>query len=213
MDLIQEGNIGLMKAVKEFNPYKEFRLITYATWWIRAYIHNFLMKNFSVVKIGTTQAQRKLFYKLSQEKKKLEALGLSTDIKLLAHNLDVKEAEVAEMEMRLGNKDVSLNAPLGMDSNDTLIDIQPSHDETADVKFEDEDLNKKFKSKVNEFVATLNEKQRTIFYKRLYTNEPLTLQDIADTYKITRERVRQIEAGILKKMREFLGDEAKDYQD
>jgi RNA polymerase sigma-32 factor len=170
------------------------------------------MKNFSVVKIGTTQAQRKLFYKLSQEKKKLEALGLSTDVKMLAHNLDVKEEEVSEMELRLQGKDVSLNAPLGDDGGDTMIDVQPSHEETIDVQMEGDDLKKKFRSKVDGFVKQLKEKERFVFYHRLYTDEPLTLQDIANKYGISRERVRQIESNILKKMRDFLGEEAKDYR-
>ncbi len=208
MDLIQEGNIGLMQAVKEFNPYRGIRLATYASWWIKAYIQNFLIKNWSLVKIGTTQAQRKLFYKLEQERKRLEALGITPEIKLLSENLGVKEKEVTEMTKRLSGRDASLDAPIGHDEGATLLDFQSSHAEDYSTELANRETLTIFKDKLDDFVKTLTGKSLYIFERRIMSDEPMTLQEIGDEFGITRERVRQIEVDVVERLKEYIKQHA-----
>jgi len=208
MDLIQEGNIGLMQAVKEFNPYRGIRLATYASWWIKAYIQNFLIKNWSLVKIGTTQAQRKLFYKLEQERKRLLSLGITPEVKLLSENLGVKEKEVTEMTKRLSGRDASLDAPIGPDEGATLMDFQSTHTEDyADVLANRETL-AIFRDKLDDFVKTLKGKSLYVFERRIMSDEPMTLQEIGDEFGITRERVRQIEVDVIGRLKEYIKQHA-----
>ncbi len=208
LDLIQEGNIGLMKAVKDFNPYKGVRLAHYASWWIKAYIQNYLLKNWSLVKIGTTQAQRKLFYKLDQERRHLEALGITPGTKLLATNLGVKEHEVLEMGQRLSGKDVSLDVPVGESGTSSLIDFYATDATPVVELLEQEEMRRVVLDNLDEFKTTLNEKELQIFDRRIFTEEPVTLQEIGDQYGITRERVRQVEKKILDKLRQFIQTKA-----
>jgi len=205
LDLIQEGNIGLMKAVKDFNPYKG---VHYASWWIKAYIQNYLLKNWSLVKIGTTQAQRKLFYKLDQERRHLEALGITPGTKLLATNLGVKEHEVLEMGQRLSGKDVSLDVPVGESGTSSLIDFYATDATPVVELLEQEEMRRVVLDNLDEFKTTLNEKELQIFDRRIFTEEPVTLQEIGDQYGITRERVRQVEKKILDKLRQFIQTKA-----
>lgn len=209
LDLIQEGNYGLMQAVKKYNPYKGVRLSSYAVWWIRAYILKYIMDNKSQVKIGTTAAQRKLFFNLRKEADKLIAEYEHLDPKLLAERLDVREKDVIEMQMRLGAGDVSLDAPLDSEdsSNSSSRGSLLAEDrEGADNLLEKEQLNSIFGEHINEFKKSLSGRDLEIFNLRLMSESPLTLQEIGDKYGISRERARQLESRILKSLKKFVSE-------
>ena len=213
LDLIQEGNMGLVKAVQEFDPYKDVRLTTYAVWWIRSYIQDAILKNYSLVKIGTTQAQKRLFYRLRQEQRKLEQMGILPQerVKLLASKLDVKEKEVEEMQQRLSANDLSLNAPVteGEDRQriQTLADPSAPPDEVLG-ETEQAEL---FKKVLHEFARSLEGREKVIFHDRLISENPLTLQEIGDKYKITKERARQIEEQIKGKLKDYVSEHYPDF--
>ncbi len=213
MDLVQEGNVGLVQATKKFDPYRGVKFSYYAAYWIRAYILKFIMDNWRLVKIGTTQAQRKLFFSLNKEKKLLEAQGFRPDVKLLAERLNVKESEVVEMSQRMDNWDVSLEAPVRSDSEDEQKSFLPS----GGPGIEDKVAGRQMRERLGKVLAAvddrLNDKERMILQTRLLTDEPKTLQTIADEFGISRERVRQIEANLLKKLRRQLEKDLPDIQD
>jgi RNA polymerase sigma-32 factor len=201
-DMVQEGNIGLMHAVKKFDPYKGYRLISYAVWWIRAYIQNYIIKSWSLVKIGTTQAQRKLFFKLSQAKKRLEGLSQKNpEFGEIAESLGVKGSEIEEMDLRLSNRDLSLDSYVNEEGGSTHIDYLTYDGEDQEmslIKKEEMDL---VKRNIAGALANLNEKENYIVKHRVMTDNPQTLQEIGNRYNITRERARQIEKQALKKLR------------
>jgi len=209
LDLIQEGNVGLLHAVKKYNPYKGTKFSTYASFWIRAYILKYIMDSWSLVKVGTTQGQRKLFYRLNKEKQKLEALGVYPAPKLLASTLDVKEEEVEDMEKRLAYTDISLEAPVHDESDDTIMDMMKSGENVEEVVAEKE-KSEIIAKKVAEFKKTLNDKELYIFEQRIMAEESSTLQEIGARFKISRERVRQIENRVLKKFKERFKGEIAD---
>jgi RNA polymerase sigma-32 factor len=213
LDLVQEGNIGLMEAVKNFDPYRGIRFPSYAVWWIRAYIIRYVMNNWRMVKIGTTQAQRKLFFNLQKEKDRLEAEGFVAGPKLLAQRLDVKESEVVEMEQRLAARDLSVDAPVEAGETATMLDFLPSNEATVEEKVASAESRELVSRKVKEFGDTLTGKDRVIFEGRLMAEEPLTLQEIGDRYGISRERVRQIEERVKKKLKAYLVANLKDVED
>lgn len=210
LDLVQEGNVGLVQAVKKFDPYRGVKFSYYAAYWIRAYILKFIMDNWRLVKIGTTQTQRKLFFSLNKERKLLESQGFTPDVKLLAERLNVKESEVIEMSQRMNNWDVSLESPVREGSDDEQKSFLPQGGDSIEEKVAADQMRDKLHDLIQSFQATLNEKEHAILEGRLLTDEPLTLQDIADRFGISRERVRQIEAGLLRKMRAYLEQEVPD---
>lgn len=207
IDLVQEGNVGLMHAVKEFNPYKDVRLITYAVWWIRGYIQEYLMRQYSMVRIGTTATQRKLFYQLQKEKERLEREGLENGIAQLSGRLGIPAEEVQEMHARLSGRDVSLDAPVNEEGSTRLIDLQSE----ADPSRLDDDLGsreeiQKLMSTIEELRPSLNEREQFLLDARLLADEPMTLQEIGDKYGTTREAVRQMEARLMQKIKKSILD-------
>jgi RNA polymerase sigma-32 factor len=213
MDLIQEGNVGLVQATKKFDPYRGVKFSYYAAYWIRAYILKFIMDNWRLVKIGTTQAQRKLFFSLNKEKKLLEAQGFKPEVKLLAERLSVKESEVIEMSQRMDSWDVSLESPVRSDSDDEQKSFLPSNGPDIEDIVAGEEMKTSLTDLLTILKEKLNDKEKMILEKRLLTDEPLTLQTIADCFGISRERVRQIEVNLLKKMKKYLEIEMPDIVD
>ena len=203
LDLVQEGNVGLLRAIKTFNPDKGVRLSHYAGWWIRSFILKHILDNFRLIKIGTTQAQRRIFFNLMKEKERMENMGFKPDATSLARAMEVKPEEVEEMSLRLERPEFSLDAPIRGDEDKRHIDLleadTPPMEETIDrAKFKDV-----LESKFNEFAKTLNPRETKIFLERLIAEVPLTLQAIADQYGISRERARQIEERIKEKLKSF----------
>lgn len=208
IDLIQEGNVGLMHAVREFNPYKGARLITYAVWWIRGYIQEFLMRQYSMVRIGTTQNQRKLFYQLQKEKDALDAMGIEPNAALIGSRLGIPEDEVRDMAMRMSGRDVSLDRPIDEDSGTSLGDLQKNaNDLPLDEALAKEEQLAILKEKIEEIRPELSDREKIILDERILNDDPLTLQEIGEKYGITREAVRQMEARLLKKIKTKMEEE------
>lgn len=212
MDLIQEGNIGLMQAVQRYDPYRGVKLSSYSAWWIRAYMLRFILNNWRLVKLGTTQAQRKLFFNLNKQKAKLTAMGIEPTAEEIAERLSVKVSEVQEMDRRLGSGEASLDAPLGDSEGRSIprVEMMASDDRGADETVAHNQLNELLNERLARFRGTLAGKDLLIFDQRLVAEEPLTLQKLGEDFGVSRERVRQLEARLAAKLREYLKSELGD---
>jgi RNA polymerase sigma-32 factor len=206
LDLIQEGNMGLMEAVKNFDPYRGVRFPSYAVWWIRAYMIRYIMNDWRMVKIGTTQAQRKLFFNLQKEKDRIEAEGLTPGPKLLAQRLNVKEDEVVEMEQRMASRDLSVDVPIGDAEETTMLSFLQDAKQTPEEEIAETQYRDLLRDKMEQFAKGLKDKELVIYRERLLNEDPLTLREIGEKYGISRERVRQIEERVKKKLKNYLKD-------
>ena len=207
IDLIQEGNIGLMHAVKEFNPYKGARLITYAVWWIKGYIQDYLMKQYSMVKIGTTHNQRKLFYNLEKEKNKLDRMGIEPTVKLLSNKLGVPEKDIRLMEQRMKRKDMSLDQPMASSKSTHFLELETSPDRDIDEQLIEKESLMRLREVIDNLRDKFSKKEIHILENRLLSDKPLKLQEIGNLWGVSREAVRQMEARLIKKIKKQMSVE------
>ena len=211
LDLIQEGNLGLVQALQKFDPYRGVKFSYYAAFWIRAYMLKFLMDNLRLVKIGTTQNQRKLFFRLSKERELLRSQGFEAGPRLLAERLNVKEEDVISMTIRLASPDTSLDTPRETESRETYGESVPAPDEELDERIYEKARRLAFREKLQGYRASLTGKKAFIFDRRIMTEDPLTLEQIGDKFDISRERVRQIESGIVNEIKKEMKKELPEY--
>jgi RNA polymerase sigma-32 factor len=213
LDLIQEGNVGLLQAVRRYDPYQGVKLSSYAVYWIRAYILKYILDNFRVVRLGTTRAQRKLFFRLNREKRELERQGFEVEPRLLAERLDVSEADVVEMDQRLTKADLSVDAPVRDEAGAASFgDFLEAAGGSAEDQVGDEELRRVFLDKVREFAVGLEPRERRIVDERILADPPRTLQDLGEEFGVSRERVRQLEARVVARLREFLEKNLVDFE-
>ena len=214
LDLVQEGNVGLMEAVQRFDPYQGVKLSSYAVYWIRAFILKYILDNMRSVRLGTTRASRKLFFRLNKEKRELERLGYEAEPRLLAERLDVTEEDVTDMEARLSRPDVSFDAPLRADEADgmTFGDRMASPGISSEASVGASELRAVFLEKVEAFAETLDARDLQILRERVLAEEPLTLAELGERFAVTRERVRQLEAKLVKRLRRFMEENLVDFE-
>jgi RNA polymerase sigma-32 factor len=212
MDLVQEGNIGLIQAVKRFDPFRGTRLPTYAAWWIKAYIIKFILDNSRMVKVGTTNARRKVLMNLNKEKRALEAKGITPTTRLLAESLGVDERDVIDVERGM-SADLSLDAPIEGDGDRSYLDTLRRVEQSVDDKIAQGEFQALIEQKFEEFARTLSEREQIILKKRLIAEEPMTLQQIADIYGITREAVRVAEKRLVAKLKKYMAESLKDVRE
>ncbi len=214
LDLVQEGNVGLIHALNKFDPDKGIKFSYYSSFWIKAYILKFIMDNFRMVKIGTTQVQRKLFFNLNRERQKLIAQGYNPDAEMLSSRLGVSKNDVLDMEQRLSNSDVSLNTPVGDDSDTaSRMDFLPALDAGVEDSIANEEVSGMIRKMLTTLRPTLNEKELYILDHRLFTDSPMTLREIGERYHITRERIRQLEIRLLEKIKKHISGDVQDFSE
>jgi RNA polymerase sigma-32 factor len=213
LDLIQEGNIGLMQAVKKFDPYRDIKFSYYASYWIKAYILKFIIDNWKLVKIGTTQAQRKLFFNLRKEKDRLDSIGFDASPRLISERLHVKESEVVEMDQRLGSWEVSLETPISEGSREQRKDVMAADQVSAEDQLGDAEMKDILRSKVNEFRKFLDAKELDILDMRLLAEKPMTLHELGERHHVSRERIRQIETRLINRLRSYMRQEMTDFEE
>ncbi|MBN2123872.1 MAG: RNA polymerase factor sigma-32 [Deltaproteobacteria bacterium] len=213
LDLIQEGNVGLLQAVRKFDPYRGIKFSYYASFWIKAYILKFIMENWKLVKIGTTQTQRKLFFNLAKEREKLIGQGFDPEPRLLAERLDVKEREIEEMSQRLGGGEISLDGPVGEDGREVYGAFLPDPATSVDELISEKENRNLLLEKLEEYRGRLSGKELDIFDNRIMAENPRTLQELGDKYRISRERVRQIQERIVKDIKAWLIQEIPDFEE
>lgn len=207
-ELVAEGNIGLMQAVKKFDPEKGFRLSTYAMWWIKASIQEYVLKSWSLVKMGTSAAQKRLFFNLKRMRKQLDAVddtSLTPDqIREIASKLEVNERDVIDMDMRMNANDQNLNARIGSDGENEFIDLLADESDNQEVLYGEMEEYGQKRDLMHEAIATLNERETRIIQARRLSDEPLTLEDLSQEFGVSRERIRQIEARALEKLTSYV---------
>jgi RNA polymerase sigma-32 factor len=213
LDLIQDGNVGLMEAVQRYDPYRDVKLSSYAVYWIRAYILKHIIDNYRMVRIGRTRAERKLFYRLNKEKRALENQGFEVAPRLLAERLEVSEDDVVQMEQRMSESDLSLNAPVHRDGGTAEFgDFVTQAEPNAEERVSDAQLRRVFREKVDEFAASLDERDRQIVEERILAENPRTLQDLGEEFEVSRERIRQLEARLVTRLRDFMKENLVDFE-
>jgi RNA polymerase sigma-32 factor len=211
LDLIQEGNVGLMKAMKKFDPGKGIKFSYYASFWIKAYILKFIMDNWRMVKIGSSQAQRSLFYNLGKEKQRLESIGIRPDSATICRNLGVSEADVVQMAQILKNYDISLDVPYGDDSDVSPKDIIPAGGDGVEDAYLQKETAEFLRESIKKLMPVLNCREKDIIRLRLMTDNPLTLGKIGEKHHVTRERIRQIESKLLGKIKRHIQEDIEDF--
>jgi RNA polymerase sigma-32 factor len=213
IDLIQEGNLGLTHAVRKFDPHKGVKFSYYASFWIRAYILKFIMDNWKLVKIGTTQNQRKLFFKLAKERRKMISEGLKPEPKLLAKRLGVKKHEVLEMSQRMGSHDLSLDAPVADESRENLGAFMPDEQVNIEGDLLDSQRRQLFRNNLQAFRSQLSGREADIFDERILAEKPTTLKTLGDKYHISRERVRQIQATLIQQIEDWMSEKIPGFRE
>jgi RNA polymerase sigma-32 factor len=213
LDLIQEGNLGLLQAVQRFDPDQGVKLSSYGAYWIRAYILKYILDNIRMVRIGRSRAERKLFFRLNKEKRQLEREGFQPEPRLLAERLDVSEEDVTGMEQRLAQSELSLNAPAHREADGgELLDFVPAPAASAEQAVGDSEMREMFLRKVREFAEDCDEREQRILAVRLLAEEPRTLQELGEEFGVSRERVRQLEARLMQRLSEFMKRELVDFE-
>ncbi|MCF8111032.1 MAG: sigma-70 family RNA polymerase sigma factor [Desulfobacteraceae bacterium] len=214
LDLIQEGNVGLMQAVRKYDPERNVKFSYYASFWIKAYILKYMQDNWRMVKVVTTEGQRKLFYRLKQERRKLASMGIDPDSRQLSEQCGVEEKDVVDMEQRLQNKDISLDAPLNEDSDTDWVDfLRVDDDKSVEERFADREVDGVVNNKVYEFRSNIPHREREILDLRIYSETPMTLQSLGDRLSLSRERVRQLEKQIVDDLKLYLSREIHDFDE
>ncbi|MEE2679005.1 MAG: RNA polymerase factor sigma-32 [Myxococcota bacterium] len=213
LDLIQEGNLGLMQAVQRFDPSQDVKLSSYSAYWIRAYILKYILDNIRMVRLGRSRAERKLFFRMNKEKRELEREGFQPEPRLLAERLDVTEEDVLNMEQRLAEPELSLNAPVRRDDESSERgDFVPADVQSAEDSVASGEVRRVFLEKVGEFAEELDERDRQILEERLLAEEPCTLQELGRSFGVSRERVRQLENRLIQRLTEYMRQELVDFE-